>query len=265
MPDPLRTAAEIRRHVVETSYRAGIGHVGSALSISDLLGALYGDVLRGEPGEPDRDRLILSKGHAALALYSALHATGRIGADELASYCADGSVLAGHPEHALEWVEFSTGSLGHGLSLGAGTALAARRTGSPARTYVLISDAECNAGSIWEAVMFAAHHGLSNLVALVDDNGQQALGHTRDVLDLSPLAERWSAFGWNAIEVDGTDAGAISETLAGLDHDGDRPHALIAKTMFGRGVSFMESKIEWHYRPLTEELRQAAIEELEAS
>ena len=173
-------ATQIRRSMLEQSMRAHVGHIGSALSIADLMAALYGDVLQiGRPEDPDRDRFILSKGHAALALYAALHATGRLSEAELDSYCADGSLLGGHPEHALGYVDFATGSLGHGLSVGAGAALAARLGPLPRRVFVLMSDAECNEGSVWEAVMFAAHHQLANLVAIVDVNGQQALGYTR--------------------------------------------------------------------------------------
>jgi transketolase len=258
---------EIRRTVLDESARAGVGHIGSALSIADILAALYGGVLRiGEAAEPGRDRLVLSKGHAALALYAALAASGRIERSLLSSYCGDGSLLGAHPEHALPGVDFSTGSLGQGLSIGAGAALAARRQHSPRRVFVLMSDAEQNEGSIWEAAMFAAHHRLANLVALVDLNGQQALGYTRDVLDPGPPARaRWEAFGWDVHEVDGHDVAELAATIAGLDTGAGRPHVLLAATTFGKGVSFMESRIEWHYLPLTEELHRQALAELDAA
>ena len=191
-------AQQIRRIVLEQSKRANVGHIGSALSIADILAVLYADVLRvNHPLDPDRDRLVLSKGHAALALYAALSLRGWLAEQDLATYCADGSLLGVHPEHQLTGVDFSTGSLGQGLSVGAGAALAARLQGSSRRVFVLMSDAECNEGSVWEAVMFAAHHRLANLVAIVDLNGQQALGYTDRVLDLSPLHRRWSAFDWD--------------------------------------------------------------------
>jgi transketolase len=264
-----RLAYEIRRAVIDESMRAGVGHIGSALSIADLLAALYGGVLRiGEAAEPERDRFVLSKGHAALALYAALAATGRIDRELLQTYCGEGSMLGAHPEHVLPGVDFSTGSLGQGLSIATGAALAARRQGSPRRVFALLSDAETNEGSIWEAAMFAAHHRLSNLVALIDMNGQQALGYTRDVLNPGPPPrDRWAAFGWDVHEVDGHDADGIAALIGELDMSADsgaRPHVLLAQTVFGRGVSFMESKIEWHYLPLRADTHRQAVEELEA-
>lgn len=262
-----RLAYAIRRAVVDESMRAGVGHIGSALSIADILAALYGSVLRVDvPGDGERDRFVLSKGHAALALYAALAATGRIDPGLLATYCGDGSMLGAHPEHVLPYVDFSTGSLGQGLSIAAGAALAARRQGSPRRAFALLSDAECNEGSIWEAAMFAAHHRLANLVAIVDVNGQQALGYTRDVLDPGPPARaRWEAFGWDVHELEGHDPERIAATIAALDLRDGPPHVLLADTVFGKGVSFMERRIEWHYLPLTDELHRQAVAELEAA
>lgn len=260
-------AHEIRRTVVDESMRAGVGHIGSALSIADLLAALYGGVLRGgEADDPERDRVVLSKGHAALALYAALAATRRIDPSLLATYCADGSMLGAHPEHVLPGIDFSTGSLGQGLSIAAGAALAARRAGSSRRAFVLMSDAEMNEGSIWEAAAFAAHHRLSNLIALADVNGQQALGYTRDVLNPGPPArDRWAAFGWDVHELDGHDTAGVAATIRALDvHDGP-PHVLLARTVFGRGVSFMEHRIEWHYLPLEAETHRRAVAELDAA
>jgi transketolase len=258
-------AARIRRNVIESAAAAGVGHVGSALSIVDLMAALYGRVLRiPAVDDNDRDRFVLSKGHAALALYVALSERSLIDPALLASYCSDGSTLGTHPEHVVPGIDFSTGSLGHGLSIGAGAALAARLQGSSRRAFVLVSDAECNEGSLWEAVMFAAHHKLSNLIAIVDLNGQQALGYTRDVLDLSPLVDRFRAFGWNAIEIDGHDPEGIARTIEGLARQPGPPHVLIARTVFGRGVSFMENKIEWHYWPLDDAREAQALLDLAA-
>ncbi len=256
---------QIRRIVLEQSKRANVGHIGSALSIAEIIAALYGRILRGtDPEDAGRDRFILSKGHAALALYAALHLKNWLSADALKTFCADGSLLGVHPEHALPGVEFSTGSLGHGLPIGAGSALAARLRGLDHRVFVLVSDAECNEGSLWEAVMFAAHHRLANLTAIVDLNGQQAFGHTEDVLSMSRMAERWRAFGWDVHEVDGHDVAALCETVAGLASEGP-PHVLLAKTTFGKGVSFMEKQIKWHYWPMSDdEYRQASAEVEEA-
>lgn len=217
------------------------------------------------PDDPERDRFILSKGHAALALYAALHLRGEITSETLDTFCGDGSFLGVHPDHAVRGIDFSTGSLGLGLSFGAGSALAARLRGSTRRTFVLLSDAECNEGSVWEAVMFAAHHRLSSLVAIVDANGQQAFGYTADVLSLSPLVDRWRAFGWDAREVDGHDVDGMTRVLNALSTSSPGPpHVLVAKTTFGKGVSFMEGRIKWHYWPMSEEEHRLAVEEVEA-
>jgi transketolase len=197
----------VRRIVLEQSKRANVGHIGSCLSIADVVAAIFA-VLRGAPDDPDRDRFVLSKGHGALALYAALHLKGSLDSAALETFCEDGTALGVHPEAVVDGVDFGTGSLGHGLSIGAGAALAARLQKSRRRAFVLLSDAVCNEGSTWEAVMFAAHHRLGNLIAVVDENGQQALGYTNDVLSLSPLAEKWAAFGWGVHEVDGHDARA---------------------------------------------------------
>jgi transketolase len=256
-------ADRVRRIVIEQSKRANVGHIGSSLSIADIVAALFGDSLRiPGPDDPERDRFVLSKGHAALAVYAALQASGRISEEELASYCTDGTVLAAHPEPSLAGIDFATGSLGHGLSLAAGAALAARMQGSERRAFVLISDAECNEGSLWEAVMFAAHHRLGNLVAILDLNGQQALGYTEEVMHLPDMAGRWRAFGWDVHEVPGHDPAAISAAIAGLGDE--KPHLLIADTTFGKGVSYMESKIEWHYLPMSDQQYEQALAELGA-
>lgn len=256
---------QIRRNVLLQSKRANVGHIGSALSVVDLLAALYGEVLNvGMATDPERDRFVLSKGHAALALYAALNATGRLDDHDLESFCVDGSALATHPEHVVLWIDFSTGSLGMGLSLAVGSALAARIQRSRRRVFVLLSDAECDEGSVWEAVMFAAHHGLGNVTALVDVNGQQALGYTRDVLDLDPLSRRWDAFGWDVHVVDGHDVAALVDTMEQLPADSPKPHVLLAETIFGKGVSYMENTIAWHYLPMSDEQFAQAMGEVEA-
>jgi transketolase len=258
--------AAIRRIILEQSHRAHVGHIGSALSVADIVAAVYGRVLRiPTVDDPHRDRFVLSKGHAALALYAALHLAGRLPADQLNTYCGDDSLLGVHPEHLLPGIDFSTGSLGQGLSFGVGAALAARLSRSTRRVVVLLSDAECNEGSVWEAAMFAAHHKLGNLLAIVDANGQQALGYTKDVLDLSPLAARWRAAGWDALEVDGHDAPAIAAAANASGAATGRPRILIANTIFGKGVSFMERQIKWHYWPMSDDEFRQAIWEIGAA
>lgn len=265
MSEVVHAAREIRRIVLRQSHRANVGHIGSALSVADVLAVLYLRILRvPSPTDPERDRFILSKGHAALALYGALAVGGRLATSELDTFCADGTRLGVHPDRALPGVDLSTGSLGLGLSFGAGAALAARLQGSSRRVFVLMSDAECNEGSVWEAVMFAAHHRLSNLVALVDDNGQQAMGRTRDILDLSPLAPRWRQFGWDARDVDGHSADEIERAIAGGEGS-DAPRVVVLRTVFGKGVSFMEGQLRWHYLPMSAEEYRRALEEVEAS
>jgi transketolase len=243
--------------------RANVGHIGSCLSIADVVAVLYSSFL-GQAGTDDRERnrFVLSKGHAALALYAALHHSGLL-ADEISTFCDDGSRLATHPEHVVPGIDFSTGSLGQGLSIGAGAALAARMQRSPRQTFVLVSDAECNEGALWEAAMFAAHHKLANLVAIVDANGQQALGYTTDVLDLAPLGNRFRAFGWDVHDVDGHDVEQLARVIEGLDTHAGPPHVLVAATTFGKGVSFMEGLIEWHYLPLTDAQFRTGMTELE--
>lgn len=259
------SSRDIRKIILEQSYRAHVGHIGSALSIADIIATLYANVLRiAEPGDPDRDRFILSKGHAVLAVYAALFLTKVLSEEDLNTYCADASCLSVHPEHTVRGVDLSTGSLGQGLSMGGGCALAARLQRSSRRVFVLVSDAECNEGAVWEAVMFAAHHRLSNLIAIVDLNGQQALGYTDQVLSLSPMAERWGAFGWDVHEIDGHDPIGIADIIAGLDTNSGPPHVLIARTVFGKGVSYMENQIKWHYWPMSDEEYQLALKEIGA-
>jgi transketolase len=242
-----------------------VGHIGSALSIADIIAVLYGGVLRGSaPEAPDRDRFILSKGHAVLAVYAALHLKGWISGNDLDGYCADGSLLGVHPEQEVRGIDFSSGSLGHGLSVGAGAALAARLQHASRRVFVLVSDAECNEGSLWEAVMFAAHHRLANLVAIVDANEQQAFGYTKDVLALSPLAARWRAFGWDVREVDGHDPAQLTHACAD-EPSGTAPRVLIAHTVFGKGVSYMERRLKWHYWPMSDDEYHLACREVDSA
>jgi len=257
----LISGKQIRRIVLEQSKRAHVGHIGSALSVADIIASLYGRVLRvSAPDDPDRDRFILSKGHAALALYAALALRDFIPSEQLNTFCANDSLLGVHPEHVLPGVDFCSGSLGHGLSYGAGAALAARMQRSSRRVFVLMSDAECNEGSVWETAMFAAHHRLGNLTAIIDLNGQQALGYTKDVCNIPNMAERWRAFGWEAEDVDGHDVEVLVDRMA--HYGGERPQMLVASTTFGKGVSFMQNQIKWHYMPMTDDEYQQAVAEV---
>jgi transketolase len=264
--NPEKFATEIRRLVLLESRRAGVGHIGSSLSIADMIGLLYSSVLNiSEPGDPERDRFILSKGHAVLSVYAALHLKGFITRDELGTFCNDGTSLCGHPEIGVPGIDFATGSLGMGLSFGVGCAVAARKTNSSRKTFVLVSDAELNEGSLWESVLFAGHHKLSNLVVLVDQNGQQALGYTKDVMDTSSVENKFKAFNWDVHVVDGHDCTQMRDTIDKLDFQSGAPHVLVCRTTFGKGVSFMHNKIEWHYLPMTEEQYEQAMTEINSS
>jgi transketolase len=246
---------------VQQSFSSGVGHIGSALSVIDIIAVLWGAVLRDlGSNSPDRDRFILSKGHAGLALYAAMRYRGLIDRRTFGTYCHDGSRLPAHPGHDLPGVELSTGSLGQGLSVGCGLAYGLRQRKSPARVYILLSDAECNEGQVWEAAMFAAHHRLTNLVAIVDVNGMQAMGPTEDVLNLQPYARRWSAFGWDVAEVDGHDTVQLHRALDASW--GKRPRLVAARTVLGKGVSFMEGRLPWHYLNLSAAQYRQALTEL---
>jgi transketolase len=257
------TGRQIRSIILEQSHRAHHGHIGCSLSVADMLAALYGRIMNlPSPTDPQRDYLVLSKGHAALGLYAALFLKGWISREQLESYCGENSLLGVHPEYGLPGVEWSTGSLGQGLSVAAGMALAARLRKNPRRVFALLSDAECNEGSVWEAAMFAGHHRLENLTVLVDWNGQQALGSTQEILRQSNLPERWSAFGWETREVDGHDLEALA---AAAQRPAGEPRVILARTVFGKGVSFMENQLKWHYLPLSDKEYSDARREVEAS
>lgn len=269
LPHPPVTAKAIRRIILEQAKRAHVGHIGSALSVADILAALFGgraDSAGRVAGDKERDdRFVLSKGHAALALYAVLRLHGKLDQAALDTYCGDGSLLGVHPEKELPGVEFSSGSLGQGLSMAAGAALAKRIRNHPGRVRVLISDAELNEGSTWEAIMFAAHRKLSNLDVIVDLNGQQALGRTKDVIDLEPLAPRWRAFGWEVRQADGHDPDAIVTALRAMGASQGPPQVLLARTISGKGVGYMEGQVKWHYWPMSDADYTAALADLEAA
>lgn len=266
--DMIELARQVRISTVQMVAEANASHVGSSLSIADILAVLYGGVLKIDPSRPDwpeRDRFILSKGHAAAALYAVLAHRGFIPPSRLAEFCQDGSQLAGHATRAgVPGVEVSTGSLGHGLSIACGMALAGRTEDDQRHIYALLSDGELNEGSVWEAIMFAGHHRLGNLTAIVDFNRIQSFGRVADILDLEPLAEKWRGWGWHSQDVDGHDHEALRTALASPNSQGrdrDQPTVVIAHTTKGKGVSFMEDRLEWHYRsPKGDELTQALAE-----
>jgi transketolase len=247
-------------------HRAHSSHIGSCLSIADLLAVLYGGVLyidAAHPDAPDRDRFILSKGHAAAIYYAVLAERGFFPKSWLDSYGEDGSPLAGHvTKHGVPGVEFSTGSLGHGLSIGCGIALSAKRSGREFRTYVLLGDGECGEGSIWEAALFAAHHRLNNLVVLVDHNKLQGLDRVQEVLTLGDLGGKWAAFGWAVEYVDGHDHEALRAALLSAKSQPKKPTALIAHTIKGSGVSYMEDQLIWHYKSPDEQQLEQALQEV---
>ncbi len=239
----------IRRHGIEMTHLSGGSHIGAILSVADIMAVLYSDVLNYDSTDPKwdkRDRFILSKGHAGGSVYAALAESGFFAVDELKTHYQNGSRLSGHVSHHLPGVDFSTGSLGHGLSAGAGMALAAKQDGKKHRVFVVLGDGECNEGSVWEAAQFAAHFKLDNLVAIVDNNKMQSLDYCEYTLNSGPLSDKWTSFGWNAIVVDGHDHDALKNALSA--NNNNKPTAIVAETVKGKGIPFMERDILWHYR-----------------
>jgi len=259
-------AKKIRIHAVNMTSSGRSSHIGSVLSIADILAVLYGEILKKDPSNPAwelRDRFILSKGHSGAGVYAALAESGYFSIDKLKTHYQDGSDLSGHVSHkGIPGVEFSTGSLGHGLPVGVGMALASKIDKKNHRVFVLMSDGECDEGSNWEAFLFAPHHKLSNLTVIIDYNNLQSIKSIDETLSLQPFADKLEAFGWRVHEVDGHNHIALASVL-GLEEDPKgRPTVIIAMTTKGKGVSFMENNVLWHYRsPLGEEY-DAAIKEL---
>jgi transketolase len=260
-------ATGLRARIIETSARTGTPHLASCLSCVDILTVLYFAVLRIDPADPrnpTRDRCILSKGHAAPALFQVLAKRGFYPEAMLDTYGEDGGVFAEHPptpDH-LAGIEAATGSLGHGLPMGLGMALAGRIQGRPYNVFAVLSDGECNEGSVWEAAMLAAAQRVSNLCVIVDFNKWQATGRSQEVMALDPLVDKWRAFGWSAVEVDGHDMAALERALRHFPADDGRPTAIVAHTVKGKGISFMEDDNNWHYRIPTPEEVVAARKEL---
>lgn len=235
-------------------HESQVGHIGGNLSALDILLVLHHDVMT------QRDRFVLSKGHAAGALYVTAWSLGKLSDEDLTTFHRDNTLLSGHPPpQGLDFVEFATGSLGHGMGLSAGLALAKQLRSEPGRVFCLMSDGEWNEGSNWESLIFARQRQLGNLTVVVDVNGLQGFGTTREVADLEPLGEKFRSFGWDVREVDGHDPVALRETLTAA---GDAPQAIIARTTKGHGVSFMADRMEWHYLPLTQEQYQQAVAEV---
>jgi len=242
----------LRRLVVRALEGGGRGHIGSSLSLIEIMRVLYDDVLRFRPTDPGwagRDRCILSKGHGCLAQYVMLADKGFFPIDVLDGFCHYDSILGGHPEAAkVPGVEASTGALGHGLPIGMGRALAVRMKGQDARVFVITGDGEINEGSVWEAALSCSKHRLSNLVIMIDYNKIQSAGPTAEILDLEPLADKWRSFGFATAEVDGHDVGALRQLLRRVPFEDDRPTAIICHTIKGKGIAFTENDAEWHHK-----------------
>jgi len=254
-------AQSIRGMVLSMVAKVNASHIGGALSMSDILAVLFNGILNVRPDQPDwsqRDRLILSKGHCCASLYAALGLKGFFPISDLQTYGRNESLLMAHASHKVPGVEFSTGSLGHGLPFGCGKALAAKRKNQAWRTFVLLSDGELDEGSNWEAILFAPQHKLDNLVAIVDYNKIQSLGSVAEVLELEPLAEKFRAFRWAVREINGHDHPSISTALKSVPFEKGKPSCLIAHTIKGKGVDFMENSLKWHYSsPDPEQLKSA--------
>lgn len=242
----------IRRHGIEMTHLSGGSHLGAILSVADIMAVLYADVIKFDatnPKWPERDRIILSKGHAGASVYAALAESGFFPVEELKTHYQNGSRLSGHVSHHLPGVDLSTGSLGHGLGVGSGMAYALKKDGKKERVFVVIGDGECNEGSIWEAALFANHFRLNNLVAIVDHNHMQSLDFNENTLEIEVFTNKWAAFGWNVIEIDGNDHNQLLEAFTKISENvNHKPTVVIANTIKGKGVSFMQNDILWHYR-----------------
>ncbi len=252
-------ARQVRRLIIELAHRSKGPHVGSSLSCTDIMSVLYNEVLKLEPWA-DRDIFILSKAHSAMALYSTLAVRGIMDRETaLGYYVNDGTLPAHLDRFSAKGVEVSAGSLGHGFNLGLGMAYGFKKSNRPQKVYTLIGDGESQEGSIWEGALFAPKLGLDNFTAVMDYNNLQGYGRARQLCSFEPVAEKWSAFGWHALEVDGHDHGALADALR---EEADRPKIIIARTIKGKGVSFMEDQLIWHYYIVTDEHRAQALEEL---
>jgi len=259
--------ATLRQTVLEMAYAGSTGHIAPAFSVIEILAVLYRSHLNlgnGKPGSPGRDYLIMSKGHGIMAQYACMHELGWLSSEDLGRYFSDGTVLKGLSDAHVPGVETTSGSMGHGLSVGVGLAWAAKRRRTGQRCFVIVGDGEMNEGPIWEALLFAGHWGLSNLTVIIDNNGLQAMGRVEEVLRLGSIAEKLQAFGFETREVNGHDEAALDVALQQLDElDSSRPRAIVAKTVKGYGVSFMHDNNIWHYTRLTPDTYRAAVTELD--
>ncbi len=255
----------IRRDVAKMMHKAYSSHIGGCYSVTEILVALYFEILNIDPKNPrkdDRDILLLSKAHSSPALYAVLSKKGFFPKEILDTYYQDGGKLPGHlDKEAVPGIEFSFGSLGHGLSVGVGMALANKRMNNPGRVFVILGDGECNEGSIWEAAMFAPHHNLSNLTVVIDYNKIQSFGATNEVINQEPIFDKWKSFGWKVLEIDGHDHQALLDAF-NSPHE-NLPKMIIAYTVKGKGVSFMENSLDWHYKSPNDEQLKLALKELE--
>lgn len=252
----------LRKRILDAAVKSGAAHVAPAFSCMEAVAVLYGEIMRTDPKNPkweDRDRFVMSKGHGCLAQYVVLEKLGFIPEDWLDNYCLPGSIMGGHATLGVPGVEASTGSLGHGLSMGVGMALAARFDKKDSRSFILMSDGECQEGSTWEAMMAASSFGLDNLIAVVDYNHFQSCGPVTEVLSsFEPFAKKWEAFGWSVVEIDGHNMNDLSKELKRVPFNKGKPSVVIANTVKGKGVSFMENVPVWHYRvPKGDEIAQA--------
>lgn len=259
-------AHRIRVHALHMTSIGGGSHIGAIFSCADILAVLYGGILNVDakhPKDQDRDRFLLSKGHAGGGLYAALAEREFFPVEKLLTHYQDGSDLSGHVSHVLPGIEVSTGALGHALSIAAGMAYAGKLSNARHRTFCLLSDGECDEGSTWEAILFAAHHRLANLIAIVDYNGIQGIAPVSEVVGLEPFVDKWTSFGWAVREVNGHDHDALQSTLEAVPFADDKPSCLIARTTKGKGVGFMENSVLWHYRVPRGAEFDVALRELE--
>jgi transketolase len=259
-------AQNIRIKTLEMVYKAKASHIGGALSMVDLLAVLYSKILQFDPAEPkwkERDRFLLSKGHACTSLYATLALSGFFDISELDSYAQDGSILLAHASHKVPGIELSTGSLGHALSVGCGMSISAKRKNEKHRIFVILSDGELDEGSNWEAFLFAPNNKLDNLTVIIDYNKIQSLGNVKDVLDLEPLSSKLRAFNWEIIEIEGHNHEQIFNALSTLPKQKEKPTAIIAHTIKGKGVDFMENKLLWHYKSPNKDELENALKQIE--
>ncbi len=261
-------AKKLRQNILKMAYAGSTVHIGCAFSIVEILAVLYRshlNLVNSDPDDPLRDYLVLSKGHGVMAQYACMHELGWLTDEDIQNYFHDGTVLKGLSDTHVKGLEVSSGSLGHGLSVGVGLALAAKRKQTNQRCFAIVGDGEINEGAIWEALLFATHFELANLLVIVDENGYQAMGTTEEVMRLGNIADKFRAFGFETREVDGHDELALDQTIHDLMHlNSTAPRAIVAHTVKGKGISFMENDNRWHYTRLTDETYKSAIAELKS-